>query len=359
MNMFIDGLTYFFHKGEYGSYIRGLINNLLDENKHDLILLKDTFFNNPKIKNLTVKELNISRGINSLSEPNLHCTNNGFYIDRKKQKKYIISLNSVLPFICPNILNHNFINRYKKSIEIMNFADYITVSSNTQKNILIENNISTNDRIKVLYPNISDLFQNRNKNISKIYIENKFKIKNNYLIYIGEIHRRKNLEEVLYFFKILKQKHRYNNDLLVLGFFTIHNNEYEHKYEHELIELSKMLGIYNSIIWIKNPNLTNQYHLLNSAKKFIDLSNFDDLNLSIIKSFLCDTEIICSKLNLYTELLGNYPTYYNFDENTAHNCYESQLAEKENESFDFMRDKFRGIESSKILSDLYNIILRG
>ncbi|MGL4739867.1 MAG: glycosyltransferase [Sarcina sp.] len=358
MNICVDGLTYFFHKGEYGAYIRNLINNLLDENKKDLVLLKDEAFKDIKVKNINIKELKISRGIDTLSEEIIHCTNNGFYINLKKQKKFIISLNTVLPLICPNMLNNNFINRYKQSIEIMNNADYVTVSSNTQKNILIENKISTIDKIKVLYPNLSDLFQTRNKNISKIYIESKFKIKNNYLIYIGELHRRKNLEEVLYFYKILKE-HKKSEDLLVLSFFTIHNNDYEHKYETELIELSKMLGIYNSIVWVKNLNLTNQYHLLNAANKFIDLSKFDDLNLSIIKAFLCDTGIICSSLNLYKELLGSYPNYYNFDDNSVYDCYHSKLDEKQNESFDFMRDKFRGNESSIILSNLYNIILRG
>ncbi|MGL4989942.1 MAG: glycosyltransferase [Paraclostridium sp.] len=359
MNMFIDGLTYFFHKGEYGSYIRSLVNNILDENRKDLILLKDSIFEDIKVNNIKIEELQISRGFDTLSQEFLHCTNNGFYINRKKQKKYIISLNSALPLVCPSILNNNFINRYEKAIDIMNHANYITVSSNTQKNILMKNNINIEKNIKVLYPNISDLFQTRKKKMSKIYIQSKFKIKDNYLIYIGEIHRRKNLEEVLYFFKILKENSKYNNDLLILSFFAIHNNEYEKKYEGELIELSKILGIYNHIIWIKNPNLTNQYHLLNAAKKFIDLSTFDDLNLSIIKAFLCDTEIICSNLNLYKELLAEYPKYFEFDDTIVHDFYETNLTPKENESFDFLRDKFRGNESSKILIKLYNILLNG
>lgn len=355
-NIMIDGLSYFFHKGEYGEYTRTLVDGVASDKKIKISILKDeSIISIYKNENLAIKIININRLNEDLNlKPNIfHCFNNGYYIG-EATKINIMTVSSIMPILDESVLQKSYLNKwYKKFESSLNKSNKILVSSNYQMTKIRDYYSIKKDKFTVLYPIISDMYTKKNMKLSKLYIQSRFKINSPYLLFCGDLHKRKNLEEVLLFFKHLKETTGID-DKLVIAYFCIHNDACENNYLNELKELAMILCISSDVVFLPNISNIDEFHLLNTAKKFVDLSTSCDFNLSILKAFICDTDIICTDIPLYREYLSLYPSYYNFNEEEIPMLYLEEKSDLEKEKFDYIKDKFKGNESICILKNIYS-----
>ena len=352
----IDGLSYFFHDGEYGQHIRSLINKFSIYKNKNISIIKDEFIKSDyKLSKMKIKEININRFTDSFTFKTdiFHCLNNGFYIDDNSTSKKVISISTIMPLLDENLLRSNYVERFHSKFEkALLKANTIITTSYMQKKTIISTYTLNEDKVIVIYPTVDDIFEGRNYKRSKEYILFKFKITDNFLFTLFDIHKKKNIEEVLTFFSYIK-KNTNLPDKLIIAYRHIHKNSYEDEYINSLLTLSSSLGISNDVIFLDNITTLDEFHLFNTAYKYIDLSITEDFNLSIIKAFVCDTDIICTDIDLYRELLGDYPSYYTFCEEDIISIYIESKSDIEKEIFDFARDKFKGMYSAKALKEVY------
>ncbi|MGL4450229.1 MAG: glycosyltransferase [Sarcina sp.] len=357
MNILIDGLNYFLHNGEYGEHSRAIINSINEISEANIILVKDNFIN--KNSNIQQLELSIDRfteeyKFNTRKKFDVfHCFNNGFYINNNIKAKRVFSISSLLPLIDENLCSTHYLKRFNERInDAIDFSHAIIVTSNYQKNILEKYFKKAKNKIHLFYPSISSFYNNEKIEISYIYVKSKFSLNSKYILFSGDLHRRKNIEDVLFFYKILKERGILDYKLVIVLNF-IHNNSYETSYLNELKNLVELLNIGDSTIFFDNATEYDLIHLFKSASKYIDFSIAEDFNLSILKAFVCDLDIICTKTELNIELLGDYPNYYEFEENTIINLFTKSKSEEEKEKFDYLRDNYRGNYSYNQLINLY------
>lgn len=353
-NIVIDGLNYFFNQGEYGIYVRDLIDGLFTYSKCRVTLLKDENINGANSTNLPVKLINFNRIKDNISYKAqvFHCFNNGFYIYNEEGIN-IMSISSLLPLLNESIVDNSYLKRfYEKFEKALNLSTYITVSSYYQKDKLSTYYNIDDEKIKILYPFVSDGC--KYGKVSKAYLKSKDNLKNigDYLLFSGDLHKRKNIEEVLFFFSNLK-KQTGINDKLVIATYSIHNDESEKNYLKELEKLAGDLLISKDTIFLSMISKADEYHLIKMAKKFIDLSTSCDFNLSIIRAFVCDTDIICTDIDVYREYLEDYPSYYYFNTDDIPRLYLEDKSELEKEKFDYLKDKFKCKDSLYILQSIY------
>ncbi|WP_066868933.1 glycosyltransferase [Clostridium mediterraneense] len=365
MSVLIDGLVYFFHNGDYGEEVREIIDSL-EKNSlaNELSIIKDMSFKKGRnLSSFNIKKLNIDRIKGNYSEivditknknyDIYHCFNNGFSLNSKIKAKKITSINTLYPLYDEELCNKKFLNRFLERLPIsLNLSDKIIVSSYFQKNLLKKYYNIDNKKLDVLYPKISKFYSPRDKEISKVYLSSKFKITEDFLFFNGDLHRRKNIEEVIFFFKTIKER-AFINDKLIISVREIHKNKYEKEYLKELKELANMLDILNDVIFLINISKADELHLLNMAKSFIDLSRFEDFNLNILKAFLCNTAIIAPPLDLYIEMLEDYPNYYNFEEEEAYSIY-LKADNKDIDDFSFLKERLYSNDSILELKNIYN-----
>ena len=359
MKILVDGLTYFFHKGELGENTKNIIDVLAEFDNLNMYITQDEFdidIATPnKLKIIKIKTDRFSDEFKFDTRKKFdifHCFNNGFYINNNIKAKRVFNITTLLPLIDENLCSVHYKTRFMKRIyDAVNFSHAIIVSSEYQKNILTKYFESSTRKIHVLYPTISETYKKATSKLPKIYLKSKFMITEEFMLFSADIHRKKNIEDILFFFKILIEKNK--TFKLVLALTFIHNNSYEIDYITELKNLAFLLNISNYIVFIENPSRIDSLNLFATASKYIDLSLSDDFNLSIIKAFLCDIDIICTQTDLHKELLGEYPSYYNFDEDLIPSLVEKSKPLEEKEQFDYLRDNFRGDFSYRKLSEIY------
>ena len=352
----IDGLSYFFHNGEYGQHIRSLIDKFSGYKNPNISITKDDFIKSDyKLSKVKIKEIKIDRFNKQFTFKTdiFHCLNNGFYIDDKSLSKNIMSISTIIPLLDKKLLRDNYTNRFHNKIEkALKKSDIIITTSYMQKKIINNNYTLDSDKFIVIYPTVDNIFEGRNYKRSKDYIKFKFNITDNFMFTLFDIRKKKNIEEILTFFSYIK-KNTNLPDKLIIAYRHIHKNNYEEEYINSLVNLSFNLGVSNDVIFLENIIMLDEFHLFNTAYKYIDLSITEDFNLSIIKAFVCDTDIICTDIELYRELLGDYPSYYTFCEEDIISLYIKNKSDIEKEVFDFARDKFKGMYSAKALKEVY------
>ena len=363
MKVLIDGLSYFLHKGEQGENSRDIINSLAKLPNINLSLTKDKFIPS---KSTNIDQLDIS--IDRFSEiykfntkknfDIFHCFNNGFYINNTIKAKKVFSVSTLLPLLDENICSKHYIERFNKRFEeAISLSNAIIVTSSYQKKILEKYFKYAKNKTHIIYPSIPSTYNTENIKASKIYLKSKFSLNSKYIFFSGDLHRKKNIEDILFFFKILYDK-GISDYKLVIAITFIHNNSYEVSYLNELKDLAQMLNIYHLISFIEDPSEIDKVHLFKIADKYIDFSITDDFNLSIIKAFICDLDIICTKTELHLELLGEYPNYYEFEEDTIIPLFKKSKSEKEKEQFDYLRDNYRGYYAYKEITNIYSTLLK-
>lgn len=355
----IDGLIFFSHNGEYGKYIRAFLKAFIKkkyiykENTNiDISLLKYKFLD---ISNKDKIYLNIIENLSNDTKI-FHCMNNGFRFNNNSKYK-IMNVSSMLPIISKSTINEAYLDNFNDNFySSIKKANVIFTTSNYQKKILSKY-IKDSSHIKVIYPFIEDKFEYNKLSYSIVKSKVIGYPKINYLLFSGDLHKVKNLESILKFFSQLKLQTGIN-DKLVIATYAIHKDYEENLYLYSLKEKAKELNIYNDTIFLYDISESDEYHLIRLAKKFIDLSFDCDFNYSILKAFICDTDIICSDLPLYKEYLDNYPNYYTGDIDLIPIIYLQDKSDYEKEKFDYLKDRYKCEDSINTLKQTYIDILK-
>lgn len=184
-------------------------------------------------------------------------------------------------------------------------ADLILVQSYTTANDLKKNFSQINpDKIKVIYEGVDEDFRQRDKKKAWELISRKFTISKKYILCVGTIEPRKNIESLLRAYALLDKAIRDEYQLLIAGRFGWKNSSLFKLYNKLKLNKNEVrfLG------YVPKEDLINLYC---GASLFVFPSLYEGFGLPLLEAMACGVPIICSDIEIFREIVNDSAFYVN------------------------------------------------
>ena len=175
-------------------------------------------------------------------------------------------------------------------------ASKIATVSKYSKNDIIKTYNIVPSKISVVYNGINESFGPISE-IEKAAVRKKYAEGNPYFIFIGSLHPRKNLCNLLKAFDEYKKTDQTNTRLLVIG--------------SKLFKANKIFKTYNEMSYRDNVHFhghlfADELHaVLAAAKALTFVSFFEGFGIPIVEAFACETPVITSNISSMPEIAGD------------------------------------------------------
>jgi glycosyltransferase involved in cell wall biosynthesis len=212
---------------------------------------------------------------------------------KKTGAKTVVTIHDLIFLRFPDFYGPINVFIYRKKMEYAcRVADKIVaISSQTRDDLIHFLDVDT-DKIEVIFQSCNPIFQKKIPDEEYQNIKFKYRLPDNYLLYVGTIEERKNLLNIL---KSLKAK-KIEIPLVAIGRKT----DYYHKTIKPFLEDNKM----NIIIFPQEVNNDELPALYQNALCFIYPSFFEGFGIPILEAITSGTPVITSKGGCFEETGG-------------------------------------------------------
>lgn len=221
-----------------------------------------------------------------------HSPNNGFSLPKKKVCPFVITVHDLIAVTNKKFVDKSYLNKFLKVFpKSLEKADKIIAVSNFIKSELLKNFQVPEEKIQVIYPACDIEPPKDNLLSSKDFLKNKYHISNPFILYVGSIHKRKNLRTLLTVFRKIKKKNK-NLKLVLVGKI----DGKREKYYSEIRILSTQLDISESVIFTGIVPRNDLYHFYKECLCMVNLSEYDGFPISVVEAMKLGTPILCSNI---------------------------------------------------------------
>lgn len=177
----------------------------------------------------------------------------------------------------------------------------VAISENTKKDIIRFYNIEP-AKIEVLYQSCNPVFYQTIDEITVNEVTNKYNLPTEYLLFVGSIIKRKNLEVIINAYEHLENDCKI--PLVILGSGK--------SYKKEMLQLIKRKGFGNLIVWLNNvQNDEDLAAIYSKAMALIYPSLYEGFGLPVAEALLCKTPVITSNISSLPEAGGSSSLFVN------------------------------------------------
>ena len=310
------------NKSRKNEYVAEFVNFL---NKYDArkeincdIEIKENKLMPYKIYNFLTKKLNISHNLIFGTKSDIYHFFN-FTIPKNIKGKVIVTIYDTVFFSAPETMGGmKTISEYKYAAERSDLI--ITISESAKADIIKHFNIDEK-KIKIVTPGID--LQKYSYKYSKSELENirkKYNLPKNYILYLGTIEPRKNIERIVKAFK--KYKKEINDDLklVIVG-------RKGWKYDN-IMKLIESMG--TDIIITGYIDEEDKVPIYKLAQIFVFPSLYEGFGMPILEAMASKTPVITSNISSMPEVAGNAGMLVDpFNENEIFEAYKKILSDDE------------------------------
>jgi len=197
-----------------------------------------------------------------------------------------------IPWVPRLYLRYFFSKFAKKSRKI------ITVSRTSKEDIAKTYKLNS-DKIVPIWNGVSDVFKPVS-NDEKIKIESQFSNGKNYFLFVGSIHPRKNLQNLIVAFEHYKKQLNGNFDLVIVG---------EEMWSKHSVQIDEKIK--NHIHFTGHLPLENLADVMAGATVFSFLSYFEGFGIPIVEAMRSGVPILASNTSCIPEIAGDAALYVN------------------------------------------------
>lgn len=298
-----------------GTYTYEFLNNLLDmypQPKYDLLWDNSQFeFKVGKNNKASFINLNINRKENDFStiEKHItsnkidiyHCPNNGLSIPENKRCHYVTTVHDLLPIINSNYVDEKYRDKFNKVFgNAAKNSDKIITVSECLKEQLKNNFDIPEKRIEVIYPGCSQIFNFKSEEICTNILKSKYRIEGDYILHVGSIHVRKNLDKLITAFKDI---YTVNKELKLI--FVGKNDGKRKEYYLKLKSLAEELGISDAVFFLNTVDYDDMPYFYSKAKCVVNLSKYEGFPMVAIEAMCCDSPVVWNRQSFFKEVLGD------------------------------------------------------
>lgn len=237
-----------------------------------------------------------------------HCMNNGFSIDERYVEKSICSIHTMMPFTHPSLCQDLYRDKFYQRMEMI--REHAIPIITTTEALKVEINALTAcdlDQIHVISPSLSRRYHPLSSDLKALYVPHKFHIYSPYLLYVGDVHKGKQIEGMIYLLVKLKQQEPCIKLLILTKELSHHR-----AYIKGIKGLCYKLGVEENIIWMNTYTQQDKLYLYNQALYFLDFAIDNSINLNLLEACQCHCPILCSATDAHKELLGGKALYIDF-----------------------------------------------
>ncbi len=183
-------------------------------------------------------------------------------------------------------------------------ADHVITISKFSKSDIVKQYKLTEEKITVAYPGFNmDVFHPVNDQAKIRKILKKFKIGDNYLIYIGTIQPRKNLVRLIEAFARVA-KEISGLELVIVGKTKGEGRE-GWMYE-DILQTPKSLGIEEKVKFLGFVQTEDLGLLLSGALAFVQPSLWEGFGIPVVEAMATGTPVIVSNVSSLPEVVGKF-----------------------------------------------------
>lgn len=239
-----------------------------------------------------------------------HSPNNGFSIPKEKCCKYISTIHSVYPITHKDAVNEKYYNKFISLVpNALENSDKIITLSEFTKGEIINNFNVVEDKIDVIPPKISSIFNDKGLLFSTNFIKKHYDINFPFILFVGSITEKKMLDKVLLLLKEIHDKDK-SIHLVIAGDYTGKRDDYYSRLktliaEYMLEDNVHFLGL------VKYSHIPVLY---SAAICTIDFSDYNDYPLSAMEAIYCNSIVICNKTEANTSILDKAAIFASFDD---------------------------------------------
>ncbi len=240
----------------------------------------------------------------------------------------IVTVHDTMPLVFPKEYPVGWkgkINFYFQRRSLKKCEQIITVSNYSQKDISKYFNIPK-EKISVIPEAANEAFRVLSDAL-KLSIKRKYKLPDNFLLYVGDANFVKNLPFLIDGFNLLKDKFPDLKLILVGGVFLKNPINIDHPELKSLKEIFQKIDHYNlneDIIRLGQVDTEDLVGLYNLATVYVQPSLYEGFGLPLLEAFACGVPIVSSNTSSLPEVGGDAACY--FDPNNI-NQFVSVLEE--------------------------------
>lgn len=152
------------------------------------------------------------------------------------------------------------------------------------------------EKIDVVYNGVSSVFRVLSEG-EKTIIKNRYSEGQNYFVYAGTLHPRKNIENLFKAFALFKEQTHASMKLLIVGEAMFLASSIQKAYEHHAYK--------NDIIFTGRVSDEDMNYLLGSAYAMTYVPYFEGFGIPILEAFACGIPVITSNCTSMPEVAGD------------------------------------------------------
>jgi glycosyltransferase involved in cell wall biosynthesis len=223
-----------------------------------------------------------------------------------RKYKVIITVFDLIHFFYPK-LKMNFIRKiYHRIIlgqkMVFRRADkIITISVNTSRDLIKTFKVPPR-KIKMIYMGVSDSFRVIDGAKTKKLMKEKFKVSQNYILYVGRNEPHKNIKALIIAYARLPENIQQNYDLVLVG-------KEDEKYNQTIRLLIAKYGIESNVIFTGYVEESDLPYIYSGASVFVFPSFYEGFGLPILEAMACGVPVVCSNTSSLPEVGGDAALY--------------------------------------------------
>lgn len=212
--------------------------------------------------------------------------------------KSIVTIHDLMVFTQPDFSNPELVAYLKKKIcTSIKRAHLVLAVSNFTKGQIVDLFSIPENRIRVVYNGISSRFCPMNDEAEKNKVAAKYGFGKPYLLFVGNIEPKKNIENLIHAFLEFKKSTRTNYSLLIVG-----KKSWYFKRLWDVVVKLKAIG---DVIFTDVVEQKDLPYLYGGAELFIFPSLFEGFGIPPLEAMACGTPVISSNITSIREVLGD------------------------------------------------------
>ena len=314
MKIGIDARAADWYRGTgIGTYTYQLINSLIDvdsENQYTLFLSSREAASKNVNTNVHCKIIPNNQNTNFWDQVKLpvvlekeniqlyHIPQNGVGMPKHKTCPYVITLHDIIPLKMPETVSDRYLKIFHEELpESLQFCDgIITVSNYSKKDISEAFNFPL-EKIYVTYLASEDIYSPINRSESKKYIQDKYGISTDIILYVGGFSPRKNILSLIDAFSLLPSRHIKKNTLVIAG-----NKGQSYELYRARVE---KLHLEDHVFFTGFVSMEDMPQLYRAAELLVYPSFYEGFGLPPLEAMASGTPVVAATSTSIPEICGD------------------------------------------------------
>lgn len=220
-------------------------------------------------------------------------------------RKFLVTIHDLTPHLFPGPKMNSLWRRGMFQLVFrgaLQRASRIIAVSRFTRDDLVSRFGTDAEKTSVIYEGVDERFGPERRDASRSFLRDRYGIERDFLLYVGVWREHKNLVGLLQAYRLLREKHRITQDLVLCG--------RENPHYPEVISTLRRLGLDREV---KRPGFIPEEdlpHFYRAASLTVIPSFYEGFGLTGLESLACGTPVAASRAASLPEILGGAAAFF-------------------------------------------------